>query len=143
MTAKDHNRLLGIFFLINGGISALGGLIAALIYGGMGAAMLSASQKSEQQMMGGIFLGIGVGVAIIILIFSGFYLFTGWKIYKEQPAGRILGIIGSILCMLSFPLGTALGVYGLWFLFGDLGKSFYEGGEMIAGSPPPPPNSWQ
>lgn len=142
MTAKDHNKLLGIFFLINGGLSVVGGVFAVLIYVGMGTFMLSTGRESEAQAFGGVMLVLGVIVGVILVAFAGFYLFTGWKIYKEQSIGRVLGIVASCLCLLSFPLGTALGVYGLWFMFGDQGKLFYEGGNMVS-NPPPPPNSWQ
>jgi len=54
-----------------------------------------------------------------------------------------VGIIASIICLPGIPLGTALGVYGLWFFFGEQGKSYYESGGMMASAPPPPPNSWQ
>ncbi|MCO6510566.1 MAG: hypothetical protein J5I65_07205 [Aridibacter famidurans] len=141
MTARDHNRLLGIFFLINGGLSVLGSVIFALIYGGMGTMMLTSVREREAQTVGGIFIILAVVVSAMILIFSVFYLVTGWKIYKEAQIGRVLGIIASILCIMNFPLGTALGIYGIWFFFGDMGKAFYEGG--MSTQVPPPPNSWQ
>ncbi|QQS42061.1 MAG: hypothetical protein IPM63_03715 [Acidobacteriota bacterium] len=141
MTARDHNRLLGIFFLINGGLSVLGGAIFALIYGGMGTMMLTSVREREAQTVGGIFIILAVVISAMILIFSVFYLVTGWKIYKEAPVGRILGIIASILCIMNFPLGTALGIYGIWFFFGDMGKAFYESG--TTSHVPPPPSSWQ
>ncbi|HUF03014.1 MAG TPA: hypothetical protein VMM38_02455 [Aridibacter sp.] len=141
MTARDHNRLLGIFFLIISGLSALGGIFIALIYGGMGTMMLTSVREREMQTVGGIFVVLAVVMSVMILIFSVFYFVTGWKIYKEAQAGRILGIIASILCLMNFPLGTALGVYGIWFFFGDMGKALYEGG--MSSHVPPPPNSWQ
>lgn len=142
MTASDHNKLIGIFFLINGGLSALGAIIAALIYAGMGVFLFTSARETEAAAVGGIFVVAAIVAVIFVAIFSGFYFFTGWKIYKQQQIGRILGIIASFLCIMNFPLGTALGVYGLWFFFGELGKNFYEGG-MMSTSPPPPPNSWQ
>jgi len=142
MTAKDHNKLLGIFFFINAGLSVLGGLFVGLIYGGMGAMMLANGRRQEET-MGAIFLVMAVVVTAMVLVFAAFYGFAGWKIYKEQKIGRILGIVASSICLLSFPLGTALGVYGLWFLLGDQGKAFYEGREMMPVGSPPPPNSWQ
>ena len=59
MTAKDHNKLLGIFFLIYGGLQAFGGIFATLIYGGMSATLMSNARRGEEQTMGGIFLGGG------------------------------------------------------------------------------------
>lgn len=141
MTARDHNRLLGIFFLINGGLSALGGILFALIYGGMGTLMLTSVREREAQTVGGIFIVAAVVIAAFVFVFSVFYLVAGWKIYKEAQAGKILGIIASILCLMNFPLGTALGIYGIWFFFGDMGKAFYDGG--MQSNVPPPPNSWR
>jgi hypothetical protein len=48
-------------------------------------------------------------------------------------------------CM-SFPLGTAVGVYGLVFIFGDNGKAYFDSpeyGRFPNVNVPPPPNSWQ
>jgi hypothetical protein len=143
MTSRDHNRLLGIFFLINGGLSVFGGLVALLVYGGMGTFMLANAREPEAQTVGGVFMVIGIVAGVLISVFAIFFLLAGWKMYKEVPSGRVFGIIGSIICLPSPPLGTALGIYGLWFLLGDQGKAFYEGGGPLAHNPPPPPNSWQ
>ncbi len=142
MTAKEHNKLIGIFFLVNAGLSVLGGIFVVLMYGGVGMMMVGTGRKEEEQMIGGIFLIAAVVVGILILLFAGFYGFAGWKIYKEHSIGRVLGIIASVFSLLNLPLGTALGVYGLWFLLGEQGKSFYSENGM-ASVPPPPPNSWQ
>lgn len=141
MTAKEHNNLLSIFFFIMAGLQVLGGIIAVIIYAGMGTFMLAAA-RDEGQAMGGIFIVASVFVGIFVLIFAAFFAFTGWKLRKIEPAGRVLGIIGCILCLLSFPLGTALAIYGLWFLFGEPGKALYSDG-MMGSVPPPPPQSWQ
>jgi hypothetical protein len=143
MTARDHNKLLSIFFFIQGGLILLAGIFIVLAYGIMGGAMAATSSRGDEQLVGGIFVVVSVVIGVIMLLFAGLYLFAGLKIRKEQKIGRTLGIIGSILALFSFPLGTALGVYGLWFLFGD-GRALYEGGQAGANyTPPPPPNSWQ
>lgn len=144
MTAKEHNKLLSIFFFIQGGLQAFAGVIMFFVYGGIGTAMLAGARRDEERAVGGIMMGVGIVIGLFIAVFAVFTLFTAWKLLKEKPAGRILGIIASCLCLLSFPLGTALGIYGLWFLFGDLGKQFYEGGGNMPNSyTPPPPNHWQ
>ncbi|HKX84160.1 MAG TPA: hypothetical protein VJL58_08070, partial [Pyrinomonadaceae bacterium] len=106
--------------------------------------MLSSSSREEEQMMGGVFIGVAVVVALIILVFGGLTLFTAFKVLKVKPIGRTLAIAVSILSLFSVPIGTALGIYGLWFFFGDMGKSLYAGN---TGSPyppqPPNPGTWQ
>ena len=58
----------------------------------------------------------------------------------------IIGILSGMMMeggSISFPLGTAAGVYGMWFLFGDEGKRFYlGGGQPQFQSLPPTPGSW-
>lgn len=144
MTAKEHNRLLSIFFFIQGGLQVFIGVIMFFIYGGIGTAMLAGARRNEEQAVGGIFIAVAFVIGLFVLVFASFSLLTGWKLFKEKSAGRIMGIIASCLCLLSFPLGTALGIYGLWFLLGEQGKHFYEGGGNMPNSyPPPPPNHWQ
>lgn len=147
MTAKDHNKLLGIFHLIQGGLSALAGIFIALVYGGLGLAMRSAAQRAEDYFVGNIFIILAFVIAPVILIFAAIDLIAGYKMLKERAGARNWAVAASIVSLLSIPLGTALGVYGLWFLFGEDGKRFHE----LAGSPrpqnafnpPPPPQNWQ
>lgn len=144
MTAREHNKLLSIFYFVMAGLQLFGGIIVALVYGVIGGVALTSGTREEDQIMGGVFLGMAVVVGLIILVFGGLTLLTAFKVLKEKPIGRTLGIIVSILSLFSFPIGTALGVYGLWFFFGDMGKSLYAGN---TGSPyppqPPSPGTWQ
>lgn len=147
MTAREHNRLVGIFLMAHGGLQAFVMLILCLVYGGIGVAMLLGGRQGEQKVVGLAFIGVIVFVAIIASVFVIPQLLGGYKLFKEQASARTWGIVGSIVSCLSFPLGTAAGVYGLWFLFGDEGKRFYLGGspQNSFANPPeaPPPNSWQ
>ena len=142
MTNRDHNRLLSIFFFIQGGLQLFAGIVVALVYGGMGTFIASQANEPEAAGVAGVMVVLGVLIGLLCIVFAGFYLFTGWKMHKGSPTGRILGIIASCLCLPGFPLGTALGIYGLWFFFGDGGKSFY-GTDGAAPVNAPQPNSWK
>jgi len=146
MTAREHNNLLGIFVMIRGGLLAFGGIIMAICLAVGGMALMSAAHVHDDRVGGGIMMVGGIVGGILLVLFGFLDLFTGIQIRKVNPIGRTLGIIISALMLLSFPLGTALGIYGLWFLLGDMGKALYTGSEAPAGNydPPsaPPPNSW-
>lgn len=129
--------------LIKGGLTLFGGIIVVLVYGGLGILGLSVGKKDEDLVIGGIFLAMAVLVGLIILAFAAVELMAGWRMLKEKPSGRTFGIIASIISLINIPLGTALGIYGLWFLFGEEGKRFYSGGAGINQFPPPPPANWQ
>lgn len=126
MNSKEHNKFVGIFLLIHGGLQTLVMLLLSVIYGIIGAGIFTTAKREEDQILGMVFIGVVAFVVIFSLIFIIPQVVGGWKILKERPNARIWGIIGSIVACLSFPLGTAAGVYGLWFLFGEEGKRFYE-----------------
>ena len=146
MTAKEQNKLAGTFLLIHAGIQTALMLFIGLIYGGVGAAMFLGARKQEDQFVGLIVVGVMLFVALISLVFVVPQFVGGWKMLKERPNARTWGIIGSIVSCLSFPLGTAAGVFGLVFLFGEAGKQFYLGGadyQALHSPSPPRPSSWQ
>jgi hypothetical protein len=146
MTAKEHNRLVGIFLMAHGGMQAVIMVLLCVFYAIMGTAMF-ATAPGDQKFVGLVFVGLIVFVAILALLFVLPQVIGGYKIYRELPNARTWGIVGSIISCLSFPIGTAVGVYGLWFLFGEEGTRFYLGGQTqnaFPGPPqPPPPNSSQ
>lgn len=146
MTAKEQNKLAGIFLLAHAGLQVFVMVLLGLIYGGIGAAMFFGARKEEDQFVGLAFIGMIVFMAILFSIFIIPQAIGGWKLLKERPNARIWGIIGSIVSCLSFPLGTAAGVFGLVFLFGENGRQFYLGGAhnpSLSPPAPPPPSSWQ
>jgi hypothetical protein len=146
MTGKEQNKLAGIFLMVHGGLQAFVMLILTLVYGGIGSALLLGSGKEEEKFVGLAFIGVIIFLVIFSMIFVIPQFVGGWKMLKERPNARTWGIIGSIASCLSFPLGTAAGVFGLVFLLGDEGKRFYLGGGdryVLNTPPPPPPSSWQ
>lgn len=143
MTGKEHNKLVGIFLLAHGGLQALVMIMIAVIYGGMGTFMLASARRQEEQIVGAVFIGMILFLVFLAAVFVIPQLLGGWKLLKEKPGARTWGIVGSIIALLNFPLGTAAGVYGLWFLFGEEGKRFYLGGGQQNMFNAPPPNNWQ
>ena len=51
---------------------------------------------------------------VVVLSLPG--IIAGIGLLKLQPWARILAIVISALDLLNVPIGTALGVYGLWVL---------------------------
>src|SRR5262245_19993270 len=143
MTARDHNKMLGIFLMIHGGLQTLTFGLLCLIYGGIGIGLLLVGQNREDKTVGIVFIAVVAVLGFVFVLLLLPQIIGGWKLIKERPNARIWGIIGSILACLSVPLGTAAGVYGLWFLFGDEGKRFYFGGPPQYQSRPPNPGAWQ
>lgn len=126
MNAKEHNKMVGIFLLAHGGLQFLIMLFISAIYAIIGIGAFAAARRQEDQFIGFFIFGVVAVVVLISILLIIPQIIGGWKLFKEKPNARIWGIVASILACLSFPLGTAAGVYGLWFLFGEEGKRFYE-----------------
>ena len=146
MDAKEQNKLAGIFLLIHGGLYGLLMLFVMVVYGFMGVALFASARREQDQFAGLIFVIVVLVVLAVAVLFVVPQIVGGWKMIKQRPNARTWGIIGSIIACMSFPLGTAAGVFGLIFLFGDAGRQLYLGtGQPQNYNPPqpPPPSSWQ
>ncbi len=149
MTGKEHAKLLGLFLLIYEGFQILGLIIAALVMIGMSGFMffeLSRIPQRHGDPPPEIFLGL-MGVVFLIIIVINVLLMipafvAGYGLRKEKSWAKVWAVIACCLAILSFPLGTALGVYGLWFIFGDLGKAYFDNPQGNF-NVPPPPNNWR
>lgn len=140
---RDHIRVLGYLNIAMGVLGALGGLAILLIFGGL-AGIVGIQGDRDSALTGSVFAGIGVALAILALILSLPSILGGWGLLRYRPWARVLMIIISILHLFNVPIGTALGVYGLWVLFSDEGQRlFATGGREVAPppsySPPAPP----
>ena len=83
-----------------------------------------------------IFVSISaVMLWLFILVMSIPDIIAGIGLLERRPWARILGIILCILGLLHFPLGTIVGVYGLWVLFSPETEALFQG------MPPPPRSS--
>ena len=106
---RDHVRILGWCFIVHSAIIALAGLVigSIVIFGG-------AISGDRQAMF--ITGAVGAAIASFLIIISLPGMLAGIGLLKMQPWGRIVAIIVGVLHILSFPLGTALGIYTLWVL---------------------------
>jgi hypothetical protein len=64
--------------------------------------------------------------AVLFLITSLPCILAGYGLLRKRHWGRVLAIIVSALNLASFPLGTALGVYGLIVLLNDDSRRVFD-----------------
>ena len=112
MNAKEHNNLLGIFLIVYEALQVIGLLIGIVVMVGMMGFVFSQVPGREAVPFGLVAL-----IVVAALLFSALLLVPGLiaaiKIRRESPDARGWAIAASIIALLNFPLGTALGVYGL------------------------------
>lgn len=148
MTAERHNKIVGILHLVYGGFTALMMLIITVVFSVIFRTMADAPASSQEPPMA-LFAGVMAVVLFFWLLLIIPSLIAGYGLLKRKSWARTAGIIASILTVINFPHGTALGVYSLWFFFGEYGQKLYDKAGLQSGrynflndTPPPPPVDW-
>ncbi|HJS50843.1 MAG TPA: hypothetical protein VJ781_03000 [Pyrinomonadaceae bacterium] len=151
MTGRDHARLLGLlFWLLTGFQLLIVGLIGLLYVVIFGAVFATAPRNANDPPPELIFIIVVAVVAILLVttfLFAIPKIVAGYGLRKEKSWARVWAIVACCMGLMSVPLGTAVGVYGLVFLMGENGRAYFEDpnyGRLPANTvTAPPPNSWQ
>lgn len=131
LNMREHIRILGILNIIMGGFVALAGIVVLVVMGSIAGVITASTGNQEGMPPAPIIAAIGFGIAVFLLVLAAPSIIGGWGLLKFRPWSRTLMIVISVLHLLHIPLGTALGVYGLWVLFSDESKRILaSGGEM-------------
>jgi hypothetical protein len=106
-----HIKVIGILNIVFGclGVLASGGFVILSCL--MGVRATGAE--------GGLMLSWAVIVGLVMLFILAIFILrivSGARLMKGAPWARLVIIIFAILGILSFPIGTALGIYTLWAL---------------------------
>ena len=62
---------------------------------------------------------IGQSIGTVLFIFAAPGFICGYGLITKKAWSRVFGIILSCLSLFSIPIGTIIGIYGLWTLFKD------------------------
>jgi len=138
MTAADHNKILATGFAAFAAIFSFTFLLLLLVTTGVFVALGISSGKETGD---GQQVSIGILGGIVTIIFYAVLGFTcvlptalaSWKMFKGRMKARLWATIAAIVVLPVFPLGTVLGIYGLWFLLSAEGKRFYHRTHKVGG----------
>ena len=115
---RDHVRILAFLNIVLGGLGTIGAVIVLFVFGGI-AGIVGAANPGDPEAWHVAMPILG----IIGLVISGFVLLlslpgviAGFGLLKFRPWARMLAIVLSALNLPGIPIGTALGIYGLWVL---------------------------
>ncbi|HET9943161.1 MAG TPA: hypothetical protein VFR05_07470 [Terriglobia bacterium] len=121
---EQHVKILAVLNIVLGGMGVLAALVVLVVFGGLVGLAGSESGGGEAAV-----LGLIGGIAVIALaVLSVPCLIAGIGLLKFRSWGQILTIILSILNLMNFPFGTALGIYGLWVLLNKETKPLFKQG---------------
>jgi hypothetical protein len=111
-----HVKVLAVLYIV---LSSIGLLVSLLMFfaAGTAASIVGMSASPEDAAVAIPILGIaGTALALLFLLFALPGLITGWGLLKLRPWARIVGIVLAVISLIIFPIGTAVGIYGLWVL---------------------------
>jgi hypothetical protein len=105
-----HRRVLGILYVAFSALHALGALVvfALLMLG-----VLSSSEEEGRV----VALGLSGVLVAFLLLLSLPGLIGGIGLLKRRAWSKVPTLVVAVLSLFSFPIGTALGIYTLWFWF--------------------------
>jgi len=128
---EQQVRVLAILLIVFGVLGLLGGILAFSFI-----AFAGVASGDEEALVAMPIIGIFVAMLVFVTALPG--IIAGWGLLKHQSWARILGIIVCIISLPGFPIGTALGVYGLYVLFHEQTKPLFEGRVYVPPSEQPP-----
>lgn len=131
---REHIKILGIVHIVFGLVGICVAFLFLAIFGvaTLGIAGAAAQEEPEALFAIPIVGAILTFVVFFIALLSVPGILAGWGLLNFKPWARILAIVLSALNLLSVPLGTVLGAYGLWVLLN-------QETERLFLSPPPSP----
>jgi hypothetical protein len=122
---QTHVKVLGILHIVFGSLGILFGLGMLALFGGI-ATLVGMNSDPDAAVAIPILGAVGGLIAAFALLLSVPGIIAGVGLLSFKPWARILGIVISILNLINFPFGTALGFYGIWVLFSRDGSALFE-----------------
>ena len=110
-------KILAVFHIIFGVLGVMGSLVVALLFGGAAGIVNMAVIDDPNAFLAVPVLG-PVGGILVVSIFTLSLpgIIAGIGLLRHRPWARILTIVLSVLNLIVIPIGTLLGIYGLWVL---------------------------
>jgi hypothetical protein len=113
---ETHVKVLGVLYLVLGGLGVLLALTLMLVFGSAFGLIGASGDPDAVQALPIVGLA-GTTLVTLTLILSLPGVVIGIGLLQRKSWARIGGIVLAICCLIGFPIGTIIGIYGLWVLF--------------------------
>lgn len=130
---EKHITVLGILYIVFGGLGLLAAAIVFTLFAG-GSFFIDDESASP------ILAAVGTAIALFLALTSIPGIVGGMGVLKRQEWARILVLILGFLNLINIPFGTALGIYTIWVLMNNeiiaiFGHPVGAAGVSAAGGP--------
>ena len=121
-----HVDFVGLLFIVWGLLTTLIGVSTLALGGGAVALITSASRGgSGGQFAAGVTAAVFTTLAVIAILWGAAHVVVGVPLRRRRPWARMMALMLGSVDLLLLPYGTALGVYALWVLLTEGGKSLF------------------
>jgi hypothetical protein len=114
MTTRQHLDTIGLLWIVYGLLYLAGGLLFFVLFGlaGVGTGVAGMSGGEEELMfMGGGYLAAAIFGGFLFALLALPHVVVGLGLRRRRAWSRIGALVLAAFALLSFPLGTLLGVY--------------------------------
>ena len=128
---QTHVKVVGVAFIVFGALGILAAMAIMLVFGGA-AGIVGASADPEEAAFALPIIGLtGTLLSMFLFALSVPGLITGFGLLSLKPWARILGIVLCAIQLINIPLGTLLGIYGLWVLLNSDTERLFSAGTAV------------
>lgn len=121
---QSHVDFVGVLFIVWGLLTTLIGL-STLALGAAAAALVTSSGNNGNGLAAGLTAVVFITLAILAMIWGVAHVVVGVPLRRRRPWARLLALMLGSVDLLLLPYGTALGVYALWVLLNEKGKTLF------------------
>lgn len=114
-----HINIIAYLYFALGILTLIGAFFVALTIAGGG-------YLSDDQTAIAVTSTVGFVIGGLMTLSGIFSLVAGYGLLKRRSWARTLTIVLSVINLLNFPIGTALGGYALWAMLKDESKAEFQ-----------------
>jgi hypothetical protein len=120
----SHVDFVGVLFIVWGLLTTLVG-VSTLALGIGAAALITTASQGGGGVAAGFTAAAFTALAVIAMLWGAAHVVVGVPLRRRKPWARLMALMLGSIDLLLLPYGTALGVYALWVLLSEGGKSLF------------------
>jgi hypothetical protein len=110
-----HKKVLGIIYIITASLSILIMLLVSAFMGTLFEFIIDKAKEEDAELVLQAVRSLVTGIVWVITIFVSIpSIIAGIGLLNKQRWALTLALILGCLKLLSFPIGTAIGIYSIW-----------------------------
>jgi hypothetical protein len=121
-----HVKVLGVLYIALSAFGIIAAVFLMLAVGVAGGIVTTAADPNDAAIALPIIGLAGTALVTFLLLVSLPGLVAGIGLLQLRSWARVLGIVLSVINLIHIPLGTVIGIYGLWVLLNQETESLFN-----------------